>query len=59
MDSKNGKIYLVRQIKAQSGGMLIMAPITETLGVADLSSEYGLLTASGSALARFRIINDV
>ena len=36
-----------------------MAPITETLGVADMSSEYGLLTASGRALARFKVVKDV
>jgi CRISPR-associated endonuclease Csn1 len=59
IDGQNGRLYLVRQIKAQSGGMLIMAPITETLGVVDMSSEYGLLTASGGALARFKVINDV
>jgi len=57
MDIQSERLYLVRQIKAQSGGMLVMAPITETLGVADMSSEYGLLTASGSALARFKVID--
>jgi CRISPR-associated endonuclease Csn1 len=59
MDSQNERLYLVRQIKARDGGMLIMTPITETLGVADMSSKRGLLTAWGGALVRFKIVNDV
>jgi len=56
MDNQSGKLYLVRQIKAQSGGMLVMAPITETLGVEKLTSEYGLQFPSGKSLARFKLI---
>ncbi|MDO8413201.1 MAG: type II CRISPR RNA-guided endonuclease Cas9 [Gallionellaceae bacterium] len=56
MDSQSGKLYLVRQIKAQSGGMLVMAPITETLGVEKMSSDYGLQFPSGKSLARFKLV---
>ena len=55
MDSQSGKLYLVKQIKAQSGGMLVMAPITETLGVEKMTSEYGLQFPSGKSLARFKL----
>ncbi|MFA7241753.1 MAG: type II CRISPR RNA-guided endonuclease Cas9 [Sulfuricellaceae bacterium] len=56
LDSVNGKKYLVRGIKKQGGGMLVMSPITETLGVDKLSSDFGLHFPSGKSLARFKLI---
>lgn len=57
LDKTNGKSYLIRQIN--DGGKLVIAPITETLGVADMSSEYDLRRPSGRSLMDFELIEDV
>ncbi|MDO9101785.1 MAG: type II CRISPR RNA-guided endonuclease Cas9 [Candidatus Nitrotoga sp.] len=57
LDKDNGKHYLIRQIN--DGGKLVIAPITETLGVADMSSDYDLRRPSGKSLIDFTLIKDV
>ena len=57
LDKTNGQQYLIRQIN--DGGKLVIAPIYETLGVADMSSEYGLRRPSGRSLIDFTLIKDV
>lgn len=53
-DPKSGKYFVVRQIKAQGGGMLVMTLITETRPVADMSAKDGRQQPSGNAVNRFR-----
>jgi CRISPR-associated endonuclease Csn1 len=57
LDKTNGQQYLIRQIN--DGGKLVIAPIHETLGVADMSSEYGLRRPSGESLTDFTLVKDV
>lgn len=54
IDKANGKHYLIRQIN--DGGKLVIAPISETLGVADMSSDYDLRRPSGKSLIDFALI---
>ncbi|MEO8600534.1 MAG: hypothetical protein ABI656_11970 [bacterium] len=56
LDDKSQKKYVVRQIKAQGGGMLVMSQITETRPVAAMSAKDGLIKPSGRGLMRFRRI---
>ncbi len=56
-DKTTGKRYLIRQIN--DGAKLVIAPITETLGVADMSSEYDLRRPSGKSLIDFELVEDV
>jgi len=53
-DNRSEKKYVVRQIKAQGGGMLVMCEITETRPVAAMSAKDGLIKPSGKGLMRFR-----
>ncbi|MBA2658650.1 MAG: type II CRISPR RNA-guided endonuclease Cas9 [Nitrosospira sp.] len=55
-DDKTQKKYVVRQIKAQGGGMLVMSQITETRPIAAMSAKDGRLQPSGKGLARFKQI---
>jgi hypothetical protein len=57
LDKANGKHYLIRQIN--DGGKLVIAPISETLGVADMSSDYDLRRPSGKSLIDLALIKDV
>ncbi|WP_111657297.1 type II CRISPR RNA-guided endonuclease Cas9 [Isoalcanivorax indicus] len=55
VENKNsGMRYVIHQIKAQGGGMLVMAPVTETRPVRDLDSKWGLKKVSGKGLLNFR-----
>lgn len=56
-DSKTGFRYLVHQIKAQGGGMLVLAPATETRPVRDLDSTWGLRKVSGRGLRGYRPVS--
>jgi CRISPR-associated endonuclease Csn1 len=56
IDSKSQQKYVVRQIKAQGGGMLVMTLITETRPVADMSAKDGRQQPSGKGLARFKLV---
>lgn len=56
IDSKSQQRYVVRQIKAQGGGMLVMTLITETRPVADMSAKDGRQQPSGKGLARFKLV---
>ena len=57
VDNTNGQRYRIRQIN--DGGKLVIAPISETLGVADMSSEYDLRRPSGKSLLDFTLVEDV
>jgi CRISPR-associated endonuclease Csn1 len=52
VDHKTGLPYLIRQIKAQGGGMLVLTPATEAREVRDMSSKDGLQSISGAGLVR-------
>jgi len=54
IDPKSQKTFVVRQIKAQGGGMLVMTLITETRPVADMSAKDGRKQPSGNGLTRFK-----
>lgn len=56
IDSKSRQRYVVRQIRAQGGGMLVMTLITETRPVADMSAKDGRQQPSGKGLARFKLV---
>lgn len=49
-----GKHYLIRQIKSQNGGLLVMVPITETREVRHMKQADGLITKSGKALLKLK-----
>lgn len=52
VDTKTGKAYLIRQIKAQAGGLLVMTPEVDSREVRDMSSSEGLKTISGAGLLK-------
>lgn len=52
---QDNSLYLVRQIKAQGGGMLVMTPATEAREVRDMKASDGLKKISGKGLAIFTI----
>lgn len=56
IDTKSQKKFVVKQIKAQGGGMLVMTLITETRPVADMSAKDGRQQPSGNGLNRFKRI---
>ena len=51
----DGKRYVVRQIKAQSGGMLVCTLVSEARPVRELSSRTGRKTISGRLLPKVRL----
>lgn len=53
-DSKSQKKFIVKQIKAQGGGMLVMTLITESRPVAEMSAKDGRQQPSGKGLTRFK-----
>lgn len=53
-DSKSQKKFIVKQIKAQGGGMLVMTLITESRPVAKMSAKDGCQKPSGKGLTRFK-----
>lgn len=55
-DSKDGLIFVVRQIKSENGGRLMMTRVTET-GTFDRLKGTQRRTAHGAALARFTLVN--
>jgi CRISPR-associated endonuclease Csn1 len=50
-DSKSAKTYVIRQIKAKSGGQLVLTPTVDAREVRDMSASEGLKTISGKGLA--------
>lgn len=57
IDSKDGEALVVKQIKADGGGMLILTPIVETRPVRDLCAADGLRKISGKGLQRLDLGN--
>ncbi len=57
LDKNNGHLYLIRQIN--ENGKLVIAPISEALGVAYMSSAYDLRRPSGKSLIDFTIVKDI
>lgn len=51
-DTSTGARYVIRQIKAQAGGLLVMTPVVDARSVRDMSSAEGLKTISGSGLTK-------
>lgn len=58
-DTKDGNVFILRQIKAENFGKLYLVPITESREVRDMTSVQGLRTVSGSSIARLRIVTYV
>lgn len=56
LDTKTQKKYVVKQIKAQGGGMLVITLITESRPVAKMSAKDGLQQPSGNGLNRIKRI---
>jgi CRISPR-associated endonuclease Csn1 len=56
LDTSNNKVYVVRQIRAQGGGMLVLSQATEAREVRDMSSAEGLRKLSGRALLRLKVV---
>lgn len=56
VDTSTGQRYIIRQIKAQAGGMLVMTPIVDARAVRDMSSAEGLKKISGSGLVKLKHI---
>jgi len=56
-DTKDGKHFIIKQMKAQNGGLFVLVPITETREVRDMASKDGLRTISGPALSRVKLIS--
>ncbi len=56
LDIRDGRHYLVRQIKAQSSGMLVLTPVTEAREVRDMNAAEGLRTVSGKALLQLKLV---
>jgi CRISPR-associated endonuclease Csn1 len=54
LDTASGKKYLIRQIKAQAGGLLILTPIVDAREVRDMTAAEGLKTISGKGLLNLR-----
>jgi CRISPR-associated endonuclease Csn1 len=57
IDSKDGEAFVVRQIKADGGGMLMLTSVVETRPVRDLSASDGLRKISGKGLQRLSLAN--
>ena len=57
-DTKDNQKFVIRQIKAQSDGLLMLVPITEAREVRDLSSSQGLRTVSGASIARLKLVTN-
>jgi CRISPR-associated endonuclease Csn1 len=55
-DNRDGKMFLIRQIKTGGGGSLIGTLITESREVRQLSAAGGLRIFSGRGLARLSIV---
>lgn len=57
IDLKSQKKFVVKQIKAQGGGMLVLTLITETRPVAEMSAKDGRQQPSGNGLIRFKRVS--
>lgn len=54
VDTGTKKSYLIRQIKAQAGGLLVMTPEVDAREVRDMSAAEGLKTISGKGLLKIQ-----
>ena len=54
IDTTTKKTYLIRQIRAQAGGLLVMTPAVDAREVRDMSAVEGLKTISGKGLLKIR-----
>ena len=52
IDSKDNAVLIVKWIKAEGGGSLILAPVFESRRVRDLGKRDGLRKVSGTGLKR-------
>lgn len=59
IDTKDGSLLVVRQIKSVGKGKLILTPVFETRPVNDLKASDGLKTIAGSSLSRLEPANVV
>ena len=57
-DTSTGRQYVIRQIRAQAGGLLVMTPIVDAREVRHMSAAEGLKTVSGRGLAKLRRLPD-
>lgn len=57
-DTKDSQKFVIRQIRAQSDGLLMLVPITEAREVRDMTSRQGLRTVSGASIARLKLVTD-
>ncbi len=55
-DTKDNKVFVLRQIKAQNNGKLFLVPVTEAREVSEMTKDQGLRTVSGAAIARLRLV---
>lgn len=56
--SKDGKRYVVRQIKSEGGGMLVCTLVSEARPVRDLSSTSGLKKIKGRTLLKTKLADE-
>ncbi len=56
LDEKDGRQYLVRQIKAQGGGMLVITLATEAREVRDMNKADGARKISGRGLVALTLV---
>jgi CRISPR-associated endonuclease Csn1 len=54
VDTYTKKTYLIRQIKAQAGGLLVMTPAVDAREVRDMSATEGLKMISGKGLLKIQ-----
>lgn len=57
IDSKDGQVFVVKQILTDSGGKLILVSAVETRAVDDLTAADGLRKVSGKGLQRLNFFN--
>jgi CRISPR-associated endonuclease Csn1 len=57
IDARNGQPYLIRQIKSEGGGTLIITLVTEAREVRDMNAAGGLRKVSGNSLALLFVVN--
>ena len=57
-DTLDNKVFVLRQIKAQNQGTLFLVPVTEAREVREMTSQQGLRTVTGSAIARLKLVSN-
>jgi hypothetical protein len=56
-DAMDQRVFIIKQIRAQGGGMLLMVPATDTAEVDEIGAAEGRRTASGRRLLDLEVLN--